>query len=84
MRTSISVRLPCRFPRDHGRFVTYSSSYGLDSSLTSEVERGVPTHMYLASGREREKASAFPLLTPILINAEIPAQFAGHGQERGK
>ena len=28
--------------------------------------------------------SAFSPLTPILMNAKIPAQFAGHGQERGK
>lgn len=40
--------------------------------------------MYLASGQEREKASAFPPLTPILINGKIPVQFAGRGQERGK
>lgn len=43
-----------------------------------------PIDTYLAPGQERQRASAFSPLTPLLINAKIPAQFTGHGQERGK
>jgi len=55
VHTSASVRLTCGFPRDHGHSVAYSSFYGLESSLSSEMvlnsceaECGV-THPYIPS-----------------------------------